>query len=210
MIGLIIGPQGSGKGTQAELICKEFGFQHTSMGDLLRAEAKKNNTQGKLIRDLQKKGELVPTKITNDLAESILKKEKNVLLDGYPRSEDQAEHLLSTHKIDFVIVLEISKDETIKRLEKRRMCTATNKIFISDKITAQDISECKKIGGEIIQREDDKPKAILERLNIYHKETKPLLKKYHSQNVKLIKINGEQKVSKVYSDIKKELKKIIN
>ncbi|PIN81358.1 adenylate kinase [Candidatus Woesearchaeota archaeon CG10_big_fil_rev_8_21_14_0_10_32_9] len=210
MIGLIIGPQGSGKGTQAELICKDFGFLHTSMGDLLRAETKKNNAKGNLIKDLQKKGELVPTKITNDLAEEVLKKEKNVLLDGYPRSEDQAEYLLSLHKIDFAIVIEISEDETIKRLEKRRMCTATNKILISDKITEQDISECKKLGGEIIQREDDKPKAILERLNIYHKETKPLLKKYISQNVKIIKINGEQEVSKVYSEIKKELEKIIN
>ncbi len=210
MIGLIIGPQGSGKGTQAKLISENFKFLTASMGDLLRKESEKKTKRAKEIKKLITKGELVPHEWTDSLAKELLEKEKNVLFDGYPRSLEQAEFLINNYKVDFVIILELSEKETINRLKKRRICTANNEIFSSDTITKQDIEECKKLGGRIVKRIDDSPEAITERLNIYHKKTQPLLKLYKKNKVKVIRVNGEKSINDVYLEITKKLKKIIN
>lgn len=209
MIGLIMGPQGSGKGTQADIIQRSYSLKHVSMGDLLRKEIQAKTNIGKQIHETIDKGDLVPVQITNELTKKILNNEKNVLLDGYPRSKEQAEFLIKNYKIDFVIILDLEQDETIKRLNKRRICTATYKTYTAENISQKDIAECEKLGGKIIHREDDKPLAIKERLKIYHQETEPLIQEYSKAGAKIIKIKGEQKVDEVALDIKKELDTII-
>jgi len=210
MMGMIVGPQGSGKGTQAEFIQKEFSLDHFSTGDLLRAERAKGTELGNKIKALIDAGNLVPDEITNEMLFNELKNHKNVLLDGYPRSLSQAEYITKHYPMDFLVVLEISEDETIKRLSKRRICTATKKIFIADKITDADISECKVAGGEIIQRDDDKPEAIKHRLSIYRQQTEPVINFYEQRGVHILRIDGEKSIEDVWKEIKEKLSIVLS
>ena len=206
MIGLIMGPQGSGKGTQAEFIQRDYNYKHCSMGDLLKAERAKGTEDGKRIDAIVKKGDLVPEEITNKIAEKSIHEYEKVLFDGYPRNMAQAKFLIeNNYKIDFIILVEIGEDESVKRLGKRRVCTSNGKIYISDKITEQDIDDCEEAGGTIITREDDKPEAIKNRLKIYREQTEPLIELFSKKEVKIIRINGEQPINNVYEDIKKNL-----
>lgn len=209
MIGLIMGPQGCGKGTQAKFIEKDCGYFSVSTGDIMRAEREKDTERGRMIKKLIDAGNLVPTELTNKLAHEEIEKHEKVLFDGYPRSLDQAEYLIKNFHIDFAVLIKISEEETVKRLSKRRICTATKKIFIADQITDEDLKECEKAGGEIVHRDDDKPEAIKKRLQIYHDSTMPVIDFLRNENVPIIEINGEQSVEDVYADIKKELSEII-
>lgn len=209
MIGIIVGPQGSGKGTQAEFIQKEFGLYHFSTGDLLRAERAKGTELGNKIKEIIDAGNLVPDEITNEMLFNELKDHKSALLDGYPRSLSQAEYIIKHYSMGFIVVLEISEDETIKRLSKRRICTATKKIFIADKINDADIEECKAAGGEIIQRDDDKPEAIKQRLSIYRQQTEPVINFYEQKGVPVLRIDGEQSIEDVWKEIKRKLEPVL-
>lgn len=206
MIGLIMGPQGCGKGTQAALIAKEFDIVHVSTGDLFRAEREKDTDRGRMVKETIDAGNLVPDEITNYMVLDAINENPNILLDGSPRTMFQAEFITKNKKIDFAIVIEIDEDETVKRLGKRRVCTATNKILISDLITQKDIDECEAAGGEIITRDDDKPDAIKHRLQIYHEKTEPVLGFLLEKGVKIIRINGAQSIENVFEDIKMSLK----
>ena len=210
MIGLIMGPQGSGKGTQAERIEKEFGFKQLSTGDMMRAERAKDTERGRMIKELIDAGNLVPSDITSEMTHEEMIKYENVLLDGYPRSMDQTEYINKHFKVDFIILIDISEEETIKRLEKRRICTTTKKIFIADKITQADIDECTAAGGEIIQRDDDKPEAIKHRLNIYHEQTRPVVDFFEKKGTPVFRIKGEQSIDDVWKDIKEKLEGVLS
>lgn len=204
MIGLIMGPQGSGKGTQAQYIQRDYNYKHCSMGDLLKAERAKGTEDGKIIDEIVKKGDLVPEEITNKIAAKAIQEHQKILFDGYPRNMAQAKFLIeNNYKIEFIVVVEIGEEESVRRLGKRRICTANGKIFISDKITPQDIDECEDAGGTIITRDDDKPAAIKNRLKIYKEQTEPLIEYFSRLGTKIIRINGEQPIEKVYEDIKK-------
>jgi len=210
MIGLIIGPQGCGKGTQAEFIKRDYGFSPASMGNLLKAERNLGTAEGDLIKKIQFEGGLVPADITNKIAAKAIKETNKILFDGYPRSHEQADFLIeNNYNIDFAIVIDVSEEETVNRLSKRRICTATEKIFIADKITQKDKEECRAKGGKIIQREDDTPRAIKKRLSLYHSETEPVVKKLANTGVPVIRINGEQSIEDVRKDIQNVLNSIL-
>jgi len=203
MIFLIIGPQGSGKGTQAKLIAEHYGLRHISTGDVLREESGKDTERGKYLREYLKTGQLVPNEINDAIVKDIVDKYgKNMILDGYPRNMHQAEYLHSIAKVQAVISLDLNDDESVKRIGKRRICTANNKIFIDDKVTQADIDDCRNQGGEIIIRSDDTPEAVKKRLAIYHRETKPIINYFHKLGVQVIDIDGDQPIEKVLEDIK--------
>ncbi|MCF7871922.1 nucleoside monophosphate kinase [Candidatus Woesearchaeota archaeon] len=203
-----MGPQGSGKGTQAELIERDYGFVQVSMGDLLREEVARCSELGLKIKALIDNGNLVPEDITYDLFKKRMSQIGDVLLDGIPRNLKQAEWIDEHFKVDFVLVLELSEEETVRRLEKRRICTASKKIFISDKITKEDVEECKAAGGEIIQRDDDKPDAIKKRLQIYKEKTEPVISFFEGK-APIFRINGERSIDDVYADVKLKLDSIL-
>ncbi len=199
---VIMGPQGCGKGTQATLISKELDIKHVSMGDVLRDIVKNEGENHELIRSAMKKGDLIPDEINNKAVKDVLEKNKGgVILDGYPRNTDQAQFLVENTKIDLVLALNISDDESVKRIGKRRICTANNKIFIDDKITQKDIDECEKLGGKIIKREDDEPKSVLKRLNIYHEKTTPVLDVFKQKGVRVEEIPAEGSIQEVFIKI---------
>jgi adenylate kinase len=196
---IFIGVQGSGKGTQAEIISKKFSIAHISTGELLR------NTKGKLKKQIDRdmdKGELIPDRlIINILKQRIKEKDckKGFIIDGFPRNIEQAQKLNKITYIDRVIEIHLSDKAAIKRLEARRICPkcGTNyNLVTSPKPKRKEI--CDKCGSILIKRKDDTKSAIKKRLKIYHEKTEPILVYYKD---KLFRINGEQEIKKVAKEI---------
>ncbi|MEM4330682.1 MAG: nucleoside monophosphate kinase [Candidatus Pacearchaeota archaeon] len=197
---LLFGPQGSGKGTQAELLSKKLGVPSISVGDLLR------NTKGKLkekIDSILKEGKLVPTEIVVEILKKRIKKDdckKGFIIDGFPRNLEQAESIKKIFSPDKVIELVLSEEECIKRITGRRICSKCGKNFnIYTELKPKKEGICDFCGGELKIREDDlDEKAIKRRLEIYYKETKPLLEFYKD---KLVSIDGKGTAEEVFRRI---------
>jgi adenylate kinase len=197
---LIIGIQGSGKGTQSQLISKKFKLKHISTGDLIREEISKKSKLGNQIKEYSEKGLLVPEEIINKLAKKNLPK-NNFLLDGYPRNLNQVKFLDSITKIDKVIDLKLSEKEVLNRLSNRFQCPKCKTQYGLNQLPKKK-GICDKCKEELIQRNDDKPASIKKRIKIFKKETLPILKHYKE---KVISINGNQSVEKVFEKIQEEL-----
>lgn len=191
--------QGSGKGTQAKLLAKEFGLKHICIGMLLREEEKSGSELGKQIGKSIEKGNFAP----DDAVLSILKKNltEKFILDGHPRNLEQVKYLEELVKIDKVIHLEISEETGIKRLSGRKQCKKCGFIFGLDLGSGK---ECEKCGGELYTREDDYPEAIKRRIELYKKRTYPIVEYYKKQGI-LITINGERSREEIFEDIKKAI-----
>lgn len=202
-----MGPQGCGKGTQAELLHEKTNLTHVSIGDVLRSEVNKDSSLGNKVKKYVKQGTLIPEEINDELIKKILKENpKNLLLDGYPRDKHQLERLQELTKVSAVVYVDTSDEESVNRLSKRRICTATNEIFTKSKISEEDKQSCQEKGGKIIQREDDKPKAIKKRLKIFHKQTKPLVEDMKESGIKIIHVDGEQSIKEVNKEILEKLR----
>jgi len=196
---IIFGPQGSGKGTQAEILSKNLSLPHISTGELFRAAIKKKNKPQGEIAEIINKGKLVSDELTFQLLQERLSKKDcqgGFILDGYPRTIKQAELLDNRFKIDKVIEIDISDKESIKRLVNRRQDPITGKIY--NLYTVPKPSS--RIKGRLVQRKDDRKRAIKKRLKNYHKNTKQILKYYKN---KAVRINGEQDIKRVALDIAK-------
>ena len=209
MLNLIIfGPQGAGKGTQAQLLVKEFGLVWIETGRLLREKAGDGTELGERIGKLQNQGVLVPDEIVTQIIEEKIKKvpqSKGIILDGYPRNIRQLKNLEKILKEQNrakykAIFVNVSKEVTLKRLSGRKTCSKCGKIFSK---TASEV--CDVCGGKLIVRRDDRPDVIKKRMEIYHKETEPMLRFYRKKGV-LVEVNGEGLVEEVYRDIIKNLK----
>ncbi len=194
---IFVGPQGSGKGTQAKRIAKRFGFCHISSGDLLR------EVTGDLKLEVDKfmnKGDLVPDELIVRILKERLKKvdcKKGFILDGFPRNVSQVKELAKITDIDKVVEISISDEESIKRISGRRNCVKCGAIFnVNSSPRPKVEGVCDKCGGELVQRTDDNEKALKERLKVYHKETERILKMY-----KFMRVNGNNSIEKVEADI---------
>jgi len=197
---ILMGPQGSGKGTQAKRLSKKLGIPHISVGDLLRDY---NGELKEELRSYMNQGKLVPIELLGSILEERLNKKdckKGFILDGFPRNMEQWKMLDSMCDIDKVVEIHISDEEAIRRLEGRVTCEKCREGFNNITIPPKKKGICDECGGKLVKREDDEGKAIKKRLEIYHKETKPLLKHYDG-----IKINGEQSIEKVSEDLLKVL-----
>lgn len=176
---IILGPQGSGKGTQAKLLAEKFGLTHVSSGSLLREFAKNGTEKGNLVADLLTTGALLPFDTVMEVTEPVLLSAKSgFIIDGTPRDVMQAEYLdwylgERNIKIDKVIFLNIPRETSIDRLQKR---------------------------AAIENRSDDTPEAIHERLDLYEKETLPVIQHYRNQG-KLIEVDGTGKIEDIFADI---------
>jgi len=208
---ILFGPQGSGKGTQAESIAKEFKLYNLSMGEALRTEIKNKTAIGKKVEKIMDRGDLVPCEITNGIALKIYrdrKKNKNgIIFDGYPRSENQLIFVKKNFHIDAAIELHISEKESIRRIASRRVCPKCGKNYNTIYLKPKKAGYCDDDKTKLVQRDDDKPKAIKERLEVYHSQTEPLKKEYSKLGI-LHVINGEQPIKKVTKDLLKILKTI--
>ena len=214
---IILGPQGSGKGTQAKLLAEKFNLEHFDTGRALREMAQGNTLLGRKVASKINYGVMVSTKLlANVLREKIknIPKNKGIVFDGIPRNIPQVKMLAEVmgrqkRKITNVFLVWISRKESLRRLEKRRVCRRCGSIFISErseqvlisgKNIKKGVKKCPECGGEIYQREDDKPETIKKRLMIYYQRTLPIVRYYYLQK-KMIEINGEQPIKKVFEDI---------
>jgi len=203
-----IGPQGSGKGTQAKLLADKIKIPTLSVGQLLRDNVESKTKPGLKAQQYMLKGLLVPVNILKEILVDELSKRKyskGIILDGYPRNQQQVDLLETILHIDWVILISLRKSETIKRLSNRRVCEDCDENYNLLSKKPKKNLQCDKCGGKLVQRKDDTPTAIKKRLEIYKKETGPVIDYYKSQN-KVIKINGNQSINKIASEILKKLK----
>ncbi|MGT2833326.1 adenylate kinase [Streptococcus halotolerans] len=206
---LIMGLPGAGKGTQAAKIVDTYGVSHISTGDMFRAAMKNETEMGKLAKSYIDKGELVPDEVTNGivkerLAESDIK-ENGFLLDGYPRTIEQAhalDNILSELglALDGVINIDVDPDSLVERLSGRIIHKETGETF--HKVfnpPADDYNE-----DDYYQREDDKPETVKRRLDVNIAQGQPILDHYREQNL-VTDIEGNQEIDQVFKDVKKAI-----
>lgn len=211
---LIMGLPGAGKGTQAAKIVEEFGVAHISTGDMFRTAMANKTEMGVLAKSFIDKGELVPDKVTNGIVKERLAQddiaEKGFLLDGYPRTIEQAHALDETLKnldlkLDGVINIDVNPDSLIERLSGRficRSCGATyHKVFNPTKVEGT----CDACGGhDFYQREDDKPETVKRRLDVNIAQGALIIEHYRKAGI-VFDIQGNQDINDVFADIEKAI-----
>jgi adenylate kinase len=200
---VILGPQGAGKGTQAQRISEETGAEHIATGDLVRAEIKSGSELGEQIKDYNDRGELVPDETIIEMTMPYLEQNDSWVLDGFPRNEAQAQALDGAlnerdMELDAAIVLEASDDELVQRLSGRRQSEATDEIYHVEHDPPPNDDE--EDPGPFVQRDDDTEESIRRRLEIYHEETEPLKDYYAEKNV-LASIDATQDIPEVTEDV---------
>jgi adenylate kinase len=199
---ILLGPQGAGKGTQAQRLADKVGAAHISTGDIVRAEIKSGSELGKKVQEYNDKGELVPDEIIVEMAKPYLDDADAWLLDGFPRNEAQAKALDEAlddigEDLDAVVALEAPDDALVERLSGRRQSQATGKIY---HVEFDPPPEDGDDPGPFMQRDDDSEESIRRRLEIYHEQTEPL-KDYYAERDLLITVDAEQEIRKVTEDI---------
>lgn len=209
---VLLGPSGAGKGTQASNIAKKYNVPYISTGDIFRTNLKNNTDLGNKVREVINRGDLVSDDLVNEIVKDRLEQPNmgnGYLLDGYPRTVEQAEFLSNyleqkNQKLDFVININVNPDILIERTSGRRICrncaTTYHIKFNSTKIEGI----CDKCGGELYQRKDDKVETVTKRIKIYTNQTMPLINYYTDKNL-LVNIDGEKEIDEVFADIVKIL-----
>jgi len=210
---ILLGPPGAGKGTQAEGIKKEFNIPHISTGDIFRENIKNNTELGKKAQEYMNKGLLVPDELVVDLVKDRLSKEdckKGFLLDGFPRTIEQAKALDKVldkinQKLDRAININVDEEILVERIVGRRICKDCKATYHVKFNPPKVEGTCDKCGGELYQRDDDKEETVEKRIKVYNEQTQPLIDYYDSKDL-LLNINGEQEIQKVLEDIINNLK----
>ena len=211
---LIMGRPGAGKGTQAANNKEYYGIPHISTGDMFRAAIKEGTELGKLAKSYMDKGALVPDEVTIGIVKERLLKDdckKGFLLDGFPRNVLQAEALDSFMKeqgisLDAVLDVNVDASILIRRIVGRRICKTCGATYHIDFNKPKKEGICDNCGTPLIQRADDTIETAGSRLEVYDKQTAPLLAYYEKQNL-LKTVNGDQELNKVFEDIKAVLAK---
>jgi adenylate kinase len=200
---ILFGPPGVGKGTQAKLLVEEFHCPHISTGDLLREAVTHESPLGHKAKEYMESGNLVPDEVVIGLIEEVLHSEdaqENFILDGFPRTLPQAQALDCLFerlqvRLTCVFSIAVESDETIRRLDQRRMCRACGHIYPLDQL--RDAYRCRHCGGDLYQRDDDKPETVRRRLEVYQRQTSPLIN-YYRETDRLVTINGMHEIGYVH------------
>ncbi len=203
---VLLGAPGAGKGTQGQKLVEEYGIAHISTGDLLRAAVKAQSELGKQAKEYMDAGQLVPDQLVIDLVKERLAEpdaQKGFMLDGFPRNIAQAQTLDGELKdmgveLDAALLVDVPFDVIVERLSSRRTCRACGYTAPAGTDT------CPRCGGEMYQRDDDKPETISKRLDTYQNQTQPLIDYYKGHGI-LKAVDGNRAVDEVYVDVKKVL-----
>lgn len=210
---VLMGLPGAGKGTQADKIVEKYDIPHISTGDMFRAAINNSTELGLEAKSYMDKGALVPDEVTIGIVRERLSQpdcDQGFLLDGFPRTIEQAEELdniLSAlgKSVEHVINIEVAKDELVKRLTGRRICKVCGSSYHLIFNPPKEEGKCDKDGGELYQRADDNPETVNNRLEVNIKQSQPLLDFYKAKNV-LIDIDGQKDINVVFADVDALLK----
>ena len=194
---ILLGAPGAGKGTQAEIICEKLGIPTISTGNMIREALKSGTEMGKKAKSYMDEGKLVPDDVVIGIIQERLAQDDckaGFILDGFPRTIAQAEALDAMGvAIDRVIDIDVADDRIMQRLSGRRVCGACGASYHIDHKPPKAEGVCDKCGAELIQRKDDHPDTIAERLKVYHEQTEPL-KGYYEKTGKLRTVEGQEEL----------------
>jgi len=213
---VLLGPPGAGKGTQAQAIASEMKLTHVSSGDIFRENLKNETELGKKASEYMKKGELVPDDLTIAMIRERLARPdctNGALLDGFPRTPAQAEALAVMlgefkGKVSCVPYIAVPSEVLIERLSGRWTCKTCGQVYHAVFNAPKKLGICDLDGGELYQREDDKPETVERRIRVYLEQTSPLIEYYRKQKI-LAEIDGTQAIDLVTSQLLAEIKKSI-
>ena len=203
---VLLGAPGAGKGTQAQRLVADYGVAHISTGDLLRAAVKAQSELGVAAKKYMDAGALVPDQLVIDLVKERLAADdaqKGFILDGFPRNTTQAvtldtELAAMGRELDGALLVDVPAEVIIDRLSSRRTCRDCGYT------AGPDTTVCPSCAGEMYQRDDDKPETIKNRLDVYEKNTSPLVEYYRGQGILKV-VDGNRDIDLVYTDVKAEL-----
>ncbi len=209
---ILLGPPGAGKGTQAVKIVEKYHIPHISTGDIFRENIKNGTELGNRAKAYMDRGELVPDELVVEIATDRLTKDDckdGFLLDGFPRTIFQAEKLDEFlegrgEKLDKVINIDVEKSALVKRITGRRVCKQCGASYHIENIPPKKEGVCDICGGELIQRADDTEETVLNRIDVYNKQTRPLVEYYEKAGI-IANINGNKDLDDVLADIVKAL-----
>jgi len=201
---VLLGGPGAGKGTQAEKLLENRDMEHLATGDILRDEVDRGTELGQKAKDYMDRGDLVPDELVVNMVKKRLEDEKGYLFDGFPRTIDQARALGEAIELDHVAYIKIDKSEAVRRLSARRVCSECGKIYNTLFKPPGEEGICDECGGELYQRDDDKPEVIRDRFETYLEETAPLIDYYEKRGL-LERIDGEQEPDRVHAELRKAI-----
>ena len=203
---VLLGPPGAGKGTQADVLSNRLKIPHISTGDELREALREKKDVGKRAKEYMEKGDLVPDELVTEIVKDRLSRDdvkKGFILDGYPRTEKQAEDLdralnSPEKRLDLVIYFKTSPAVSIERLSGRRICRGCNANYHTKNIPPAIEGICDKCGKELYQRKDDKKETVVTRLEVYIQKTKSLIEYYEKKGL-LREVPGDFEVESLYN-----------
>ena len=211
---ILLGPPGCGKGTQAQLLCQRNGLEHIGTGDILREAIRKGTPAGLRAQPYVETGQLVPDDLVNDLiAERFHRSDRpaRFVMDGYPRTRSQAEafdKVLRRHKLalDAAVLIKVDDEEIVRRLAGRWSCPkgGCKATYHTESNPPKVAGVCDRCGTALVQRSDDKPETVRNRLVVYHKNTQELIPYYRAQGL-LREADGTGAIEEVYANIMKAL-----
>ncbi len=193
---LLLGAPGAGKGTQSKKLAEEYGIDHVTTGDALRAN-KDMETEYGTPRSFMEAGELVPDPVVNEIVRAALEDADGFVLDGYPRNLSQAEYLSGITDLDAVVFLDVSEEELVSRLTGRRMDPETGDIYHVE----FDWPDDETIRDRLVQREDDEEDTVRERLRVYRENTEPVIEHFRDQD-DLVEVDGEATPDTVFERLR--------
>ncbi len=200
----LFGPQGSGKGTQAEKLSEYLGTPHLAPGNMFRKAVADGTELGKQVEAIINEGKLVPDEVTNAVIKRYLEQPdalNGFILDGYPRNVAQADALDSFTPLTHVLLIDITDEESVRRISQRRTCGNCGITYHLEYKKPAVEGQCDTCGQKLVQRDDDTPEAIQKRLKIYHSQTKPLLERYEERGI-LQRVDGSASIPDVWDAVK--------
>ena len=202
---ILLGAPGAGKGTQAVRLAEKYNIPHISTGDIFRSNIKGQTPIGIVAKSYIDKGQLVPDEVTIQIVKERLEKEdcqNGYLLDGFPRTVSQAEALDTFSKVEAVVNVDVPLNKLLKRITGRRVCAKCGESYHVDYLNGK--TDCAKCGAELIQRADDNEVTVASRLEVYEKQTAPLIEYYARKGV-LLTVDGDGDIEKVFNSICEKL-----
>jgi len=201
---ILLGAPGSGKGTQGDMITTKYGFPRISTGDLLREEVVAGTPLGEIAKTAMERGELAKDELVIEMVDKRIQQDDcrdGYVLDGFPRNIPQAQKLEEIDRTREVVIEIFLEDAVVvKRLSARRICSSCGMIYNLLVKVPERMGVCDSCGGKLVQRDDDNPEVIQERLHVYHGQTEPLVE-YYRRNGVFHRIDGDDTMQSVFEGI---------